>query len=376
MHRNSQKNCGSTVKAAIEAVPGVTRAEVSFAARRAWAWFPLLPPLLPDTGKEAPTQQDHEVVATATAMMAKVVEAVEDVGFGADASPDVELLVEGMMCQKNCGTTVRNALLASSPAVVRAEASFAEARARVWTRPVAAAAARSPSAVGTGGGGNPSADVGGGGESSAAGAAVDSLAAEARRMVESLESVGFDAAVAPTAVLEIEGMMCQKSCGSTVEACLRAVPGVERAEVSYADGRLARVWRSLDGPRLPVSMLVEAVEDVGFGARVVGPGEKKKDTSSSPPPLQAAAAGDGQDASLPKMLLGKDGSGGGGSDKGAVAVFSVSGMSCASCVGNVESFVSGLDGVADVRVALLAEKVGWVGGWVGDRYMAVFVGRE
>lgn len=187
-------------------------------------------------------------------------------------------------------------------------------------------------------------------------------------MVESLEAVGFDAGVAPDAVFEIEGMMCQKSCGSTVQACLALVSGVERAEVSYAEGRLAKVWRKLDGPPLPVSALVEAVEDVGFGARVVGPGEKKED--SSPPSKAAAAvaaAGVREDASVPKMLLGKNGDGGGGGgqgDEGAVAigVFSVSGMSCASCVGNVESFVSGLDGVEDVRVALLAEKVGGGGG--------------
>ncbi|CAN0513140.1 unnamed protein product, partial [Scytosiphon promiscuus] len=44
----------------------------------------------------------------------------------------VELDVEGMMCQKNCGTTVRNAL-ENVPGVARAEVSFAQRRARIWT---------------------------------------------------------------------------------------------------------------------------------------------------------------------------------------------------------------------------------------------------
>ncbi|CAN0043443.1 unnamed protein product, partial [Scytosiphon promiscuus] len=342
-----QKNCGSTVKRAIEAVPGVTGAEVSFAARRAWAWHSPPRPLRHNSTSNAshgPKSHDQSDVAVGTvetesgptqsgggggdddddddrtvaSITAEIIEAVEDVGFGAEASPDVELLVEGMMCQKNCGTTVKNALLASSPEVVRAEASFAEGRARVWTRrgrsaradghsgagDVAAGVERrfsSEAAAGVvaeeGGSGsrlvdgrNGDGDLGGGNEGAGPsaravdGAAPDAASADATRrrrrrlvaaMVEALETVGFDAAPAPSAVLEIEGMMCQKSCGSTVRACLESVPGVDRAEVSYAEGRLARVWER-EGSRLPVSVLVGAVEDVGFGARVVAPGEEGK----------------------------------------------------------------------------------------------------
>lgn len=344
---------------------------MSFPARRAWAWLSPSP------------EGDGEGSGATAKVVAAIIDAVEDVGFGAEASPDVELLVEGMMCQKNCGTTVKNALLASSSGVVKAEASFSEARARVWTR------------------NSTPADAGAG---AAAGSSVEdssdrAASATTKLMVEALEAVGFDARPAPTAVLEIEGMMCQKSCGSTVRGCLESVPGVERAEVSFAEGRLARVW-ALDGPRLPLSVLVGAVEDVGFGARVVGPGEKKGGTPSAAVPVPAAAAEkegaslwggggggcDGEaDAALPKVLLGggafgkKGGGEGGGGAAAAIGVFSVSGMSCASCVGNVERYVSALDGVEDVRVALLAEKassgsvflglvrgVGWIGLLVGS----------
>ena len=66
----------------------------------------------------------------------------------------------------------------------------------------------------------------------------------------------------PTHVLAIEGMMCQQSCGSTVANALRNVPGVSRAEASFADHN-ASVWGEVD-----VALLIDAVECVGFGAEV------------------------------------------------------------------------------------------------------------
>lgn len=420
---------------------------MSFAARRAWAWYSSPPTLQHNNNGEGGEEQqqpatiggidnthddgifsalgnqaqassgqsgvtngglggdsplaqssggvDNAEGGAAASILVEIIEAVEDVGFGAEASPDVELLVEGMMCQKNCGTTVKNALLASSPEeVVRAEASFAEGRARVWTRRRKAArvaakgddrgdvAARVAGKVSEGGigsqlingrhaidgngdggegaGRNPGTVNGADFTTTTAAAAAAASSADARLvavMVEALEAVGFEATLAPSAVLEIEGMMCQKSCGTTVRGCLESVPGVERAEVSYAEGRLARVW-ARDGPRLPVSVLVEAVEDVGFGARVVNPGEeiktdagKGKDEEKKKEAAAAAAAA--EEMSSLGLDVKEEGAGGGV----AVGVFMVSGMSCASCVGNVERFVSALEGVVDVRVALLAEKV-------------------
>jgi copper ion binding protein len=46
-----------------------------------------------------------------------------------------------------------------------------------------------------------------------------------------------------------------------------------------------------------------------------------------------------------------------GSGADTRAVFTVSGMTCASCVGSIERAVRGIDGVALVSVALLSEKV-------------------
>jgi P-type Cu+ transporter len=51
-----------------------------------------------------------------------------------------------------------------------------------------------------------------------------------------------------------------KNCGTTVQNALRAVPGVQRAEVSFEE-KTARVWGTAH-----TSALVDAVEAVGFGA--------------------------------------------------------------------------------------------------------------
>lgn len=50
------------------------------------------------------------------------------------APPDVTLAIEGMMCQKNCGSTVQRAL-GGVPGVAAARVSFDEGQAWVWLRP-------------------------------------------------------------------------------------------------------------------------------------------------------------------------------------------------------------------------------------------------
>jgi Cu+-exporting ATPase len=64
----------------------------------------------------------------------------------------------------------------------------------------------------------------------------------------------------PSFVLFIEGMMCQKNCGTTVQKALSAVPGVVHCEVSFKE-KAAKVWGS-EG--LELAALVDAVEDCGF----------------------------------------------------------------------------------------------------------------
>ncbi|CAM9299244.1 unnamed protein product, partial [Ectocarpus fasciculatus] len=325
-----QRNCGTTVHAALAAVAGVHRAEVSFADRRALVWV--------NGGTED-----------------AIVAAVEGVGFGAEVAPAVVLEVGGMMCQKNCGTTVRQALEAV-PGVSRAEVSFAQKRARVW-------GTKGSEAVGVS-----SADL-----------------------VDAVETIGFEAAEAPAVELEVSGMMCQNSCGTTVRQALENVAGVSRAEVSFAQKR-ARVWGSSGrGVLLSTGTLVDAVVTVGFDASAAA----AQGPSPPPPPAGAnerapilikkqpqqqkqlrsssvtgrelnteshGSKNGGRSASA-VVVSANDGakggrsgdvSGGGGRMVLSTGSFTVEGMSCAACVGKVERFVGAMRGVGEVRVALLA----------------------
>ncbi|KAG5182693.1 putative copper-transporting ATPase [Tribonema minus] len=265
-----QKNCGSTVHKALMSVPGTVRAEVSFADRQARAW--------------------------GTAVAKALVDAVEGVGFDACVAPDITIDVVGMMCQKNCGSTVQKALAAVA-GVTKAEVSFKDGQARVWG----------------------SAPLG--------------------ELVQAVEMVGFDASLAPDVMLYVTGMMCQKNCGSTAQKALASVPGVTTAEVSFQDSQ-AKVW----GTAAPDS-LVNALEAVGFEAvrwwqrPADTPAATRAPTPSSPdaePPFSPAAA---------PAVAGC-----------ALGVFSVSGMTCAACVAKVERHLRAQPGVRGVRVALLAEK--------------------
>lgn len=332
-----QLNCGNTVQAALAAVAGVHRAEVSFADRRALVWL--------NGGTED-----------------ALVAAVEGVGFGAEVAPAVVLAVGGMMCQQNCGTTVRQALEAV-PWVSRAEVSFAQKRARVW-----------------GGGGS------------------EGVGLRSAELVDAIETIGFEAAEAPAVELEVSGMMCQNSCGTTVRQALENVAGVSRAEVSFAEKR-ARVWGSSGGGvLLSTGTLVEAVVTVGFdasGAAAPGPSPLPPPPAgvNGRPPIPAKNKKQPQQQLRSSSVTGRElniesrgsknggrsasavvissnggakggrsgdvsgGGGGGGQLVLSTGSFTVEGMSCAACVGKVERFVGAMRGVGEVRVALLAGQV-------------------
>ncbi|CAM9677983.1 unnamed protein product [Chrysoparadoxa australica] len=250
----------------------------------------------------------------------------------------IKLEVQGMMCQKNCGTTIHNAL-AQVAGVERVEVSFPRSEAKVWGSAALAA------------------------------------------LIEAVEDVGFDATAAPSFVLAIEGMMCQKNCGTTVE-------GVSKAEVSF-EHKEAKVWCSDD---VPEPVLIDAVETIGFEATrksdeaaqslqvgvlgschiltnlttnlflgiphspispcvliLVHPSCLQLPATRSPSPLAAASHPDNEIELVKTVSFNLD------LDL-SLGVFAVHGMSCAACVRKVEKHISCLGGVHSVRVALLSEK--------------------
>ena len=71
-----------------------------------------------------------------------------------------------------------------------------------------------------------------------------------------------------TVTLAVDGMSCA-SCPYIVRTALQEVPGVARAEVSYAE-KTAVV--TFDDARTTVAALTEATAGVGFSSRVIGEG--------------------------------------------------------------------------------------------------------
>ena len=94
-----QNNCGTTVHNALQSVMGVKSVKVSFPSATA-------------------TVTLTESCSSKESLTSDLIESVENVGFDAcvlsTTEPSFVLTIMGMMCQKNCGTTVRNALLAVS----------------------------------------------------------------------------------------------------------------------------------------------------------------------------------------------------------------------------------------------------------------------
>jgi copper chaperone CopZ len=152
-----QRNCGSTVERALRAIPGCTAAHAVFAEQTAMATF---------TSLASTTAAPIAVTSTTTnapnvAWETLCCDAIESVGFDASvvqvvvappsssiataaataaATFEVHLHVTGMMCQRNCGTTVQRALLQigagggggmaqQQPQCRSADVSYAEQRA-------------------------------------------------------------------------------------------------------------------------------------------------------------------------------------------------------------------------------------------------------
>jgi P-type Cu+ transporter len=259
-----QRNCGTTVESALRAVPGVLNAKASFATSSAWASL--------DHGSSTRPED--------------VVEAVQDVGFDArlETTRRIYCQVEGMMCQRNCGTTVTNALM-QTPKVLAAEASFRHRQA--W----------------------------------AAVSLEDYNETLKQQIVDAIECVGFDAALigeedamaqqkeneyqrdmqassnncssaaASSAsppeeknpysdndnaiVLSVEGMSCAV-CTGKVERCLLKVPGVATAFVSLATHRAEVTYNhdssNSDGIEALAHQCQQHVDQLGYDCKILSAG--------------------------------------------------------------------------------------------------------
>lgn len=69
----------------------------------------------------------------------------------------------------------------------------------------------------------------------------------------------------PDVILDVDGMMCQKNCGNTVLKAIQSLEQVQRATVTYASGE-AHIWLKSDRIATPITILIDIVESVGYGA--------------------------------------------------------------------------------------------------------------
>lgn len=147
--------------------------------------------------------------------------------------------IDGMMCQNSCGKTVENALRA-----------VAGVNGVIVSFPLRAATVIC------------NADV------------TDT------DLCNAVEVVGFGAVPMstrpPDVRLNVEGMMCQQSCGSTVESALGSVPGVLLAVIEFSKSE-ARVWGTAS-----VVDLIDAVDSVGFEAELLSGGNINANKEDSP----------------------------------------------------------------------------------------------
>jgi Cu+-exporting ATPase len=177
--------------------------------------------------------------------------------------------------------------------------------------------------------------------------------------IDAVECVGFDATLLAgddmlehTVHLRVEGMMCQRNCGSTVAGALQGLENVVSAQASHPKA-YATVTVRISAADSNMSLLTEmkrideeavnAVECVGFDATLLTEEGLMEYMEAQQQP-QAAAAVEPFHDELPANL------------DGNTATLSVKGMSCAVCVGRVEGMLQQVDGVMNASVVLTTHK--------------------
>ena len=132
------------------------------------------------------------------------------------------LKITGMMCQKNCATTIENALK-SLPGIEKVEVTFQTHSAKIIGH------------------------------------------FKVNDLINCIEDIGFDACLIDNTpsqhTFKVLGMMCQKNCGTTVENALKLIPGVIWAKVDFPTQK-AEVWDNNN--IINENIFKEAIEEIGF----------------------------------------------------------------------------------------------------------------
>ncbi len=291
-----ETSCVPTVVSALKGLAGVKQAE-----------------LISLASKLIKIQHDKNVTTK------QLISAVEGVGFGAEEirsrKPTIVLNVEGMMCQKNCGSTVANTLRNNSN-VLWAVAVFESKEALVWTaQPVASALIQ--------------------------------------QLINSVEAVGFDCSLKDSSQASVAHSSAEPPCDiavklaaktfkntsnekitSSIVHLLESADGVMRAAVNPKDSTVS-IWGFAD-----YDSVVTILRTNGY---VV---EDKESPVKSPEKVKSDKYGSLDSSSSDCIkYTGRE-----------ILELKISGMSCASCVRAIETSLMKLSSIKSVKVALLAEK--------------------
>ncbi|CAM9437999.1 unnamed protein product, partial [Lampetra fluviatilis] len=173
----------------------------------------------------------------------------------------------------------------------------------------------------------------------------------------------------PTVVLHVAGMTCD-SCVQNVEGGLAKRAGVRSVSVSLGDGTATVSYdRDVTSPEI----LQGAVEDMGYGATLTGNalppsltdghdsvqaprGCREKDVEGAPTPPKVGCEGGQRPDYVISELPPKPSGEREAAREPEKCLLRVSGMTCASCVANIENNLKKKDGILSVLVALIAGK--------------------
>jgi len=183
-------------------------------------------------------------------------------------------------------------------------------------------------------------------------------------VLETVEIIGFEASLWDllkpmdhTVHLRVEGMMCQKNCGSTVEEAMRTyLDGVTHVEASFARSYatatcgiyLSSTYYGVGSMISRIQTLeekaIESIEIVGFDASLMSESEVVSNIQEIGVPDHPI----GNASHIPEESFIEQ--------ELTTATLQVRGMSCAICVGRVESMLHQIPGVVKATVILTTHR--------------------
>ncbi|PZP50387.1 MAG: cadmium-translocating P-type ATPase [Agrobacterium fabrum] len=143
----------------------------------------------------------------------------------------------------------------------------------------------------------------------------------------------------------VSGMDCG-SCAAKIETALSRLPGVADVKVSVARERLNL---SVAEQKTSVEKIEDTLRKLGFTPALLPRGKTAQEKTAEHDHDHSSCGGHHGEAAANAGTT--------GADMADILTFSVSGMDCGSCAAKIETALSRLPGVADVKVSVARERL-------------------